>query len=225
MQHESNLMNAYLEAYQIACEKLLKCNTELVCQNSKAGFDKETSTYTLKYFEKECRIKINECIKASVSFVDDVNEFTTTEKVLILHYLINSEPKPLSGRNISFQEVPGGGSIYYSTFKKRAIDPLVKTFSNNISSFLDATSALDGTLEKFGNASSTIYAFPFVPITYVLWQGDEEVSSSGTILFDTSVTHFLPVEDIILAASFGVYKLIGTASQIVRADTQKGQKT
>ena len=47
MQHESNLMNAYLEAYRIACEKLSKCNAEMVCQNSKAIFEIETNTYTL----------------------------------------------------------------------------------------------------------------------------------------------------------------------------------
>jgi hypothetical protein len=127
----------------------------------------------------------------------------------MLHYLINAQPKPLSGKSISFKEVPNGGSIYYSTFKKRAIDPLVKTFSEDLQGFREAAALLEGSAESFGDASTTINAFPFVPVTYVLWQGDEEVSPSGTILFDASVSSFLPVEDIVLAASFGAYKLIG----------------
>lgn len=206
MQQESNLTNAYLDAYKKACKKLTECNAEEVCQNSKAVYDKDTGTYVIRYFDQQYRIR---CKDGSVSFEENPAEPTTTEKVLILHYLIHAQPKPLSGRNISFQEVPNGGSIYYSTFKKRAIDPLVKTFSQDLKSFEAAAAALGGSAESFGDASTTLYAFPYVPVTYVLWQGDEEVPSSGTILFDSSVSCFLPVEDIVLAASFGAYRLIG----------------
>jgi hypothetical protein len=206
MQQESNLTNAYLEAYQKACGKLLDCDAGAVCLNSKAVYEQETETYVVPYFDRKYQVN---CADRSVSFRDNPAEPTTTEKVLILHYLINAQPKPLSGRNISFKEVPNGGSIYYSTFKKRAIDPLVKTFSENLPGLMKSASALGGTAENFGNASTTIYAFPFVPVTYVLWQGDEEIPSSGTILFDSSISYFLPVEDIVLAASYGAYKLIG----------------
>lgn len=206
MEQESNLKNAYLEAYRKACAKLLELDDETVCQNSKALFEKEKATYVIRYFNHTYRIR---CADGSVSFDDNPAEPTTTEKVLMLHYLITAQPRPLSGKNISFKEVPNGGSIYYSTFRKRAVDPLVKTFSEDLESFRKAASELGGTAESFGDASATINAFPFVPVTYVLWQGDEEVSSSGTILFDESVSCFLPVEDIVLAASFGAYKLIG----------------
>lgn len=214
MEQESNLTNAYLEAYKKACGKLLELDAETVCQNSKAIFEKEKETYVIRYFNHSYRIR---CADGSVSFEDNPAEPTTTEKVLMLHYLITAQPKPLTGKNISFKEVPNGGSIYYSTFRKRAIDPLVKTFSEDLESFRGAASALGGIAESFGDSSMTIYAFPFVPVTYVLWQGDEEISSSGTILFDESVSCFLPVEDIVLAASFGSYKLIGAK------DKRKGQ--
>lgn len=210
MQLESNLTNAYLEAYRIACAKLLDMDAETVCQNSKAVFDKETGTYEIRYFNQPYRIR---CAEGAVSFDDDPAEPTTTEKVLMLHYLITAQPKPLTGKNISFKEVPNGGSIYYSTFRKRAIDPLVKTFSEDIQGFREAASNLGGAAENYGDASVTIHAFPFVPVTYVIWQGDEEVSSSGTILFDESVSCFLPVEDIVLAASFGAYRLIGAKNR------------
>lgn len=206
MELESNLTNAYLEAYRKASLKLLELDAETVCLNSKAAYEKETETYVIRYFDQNYRIT---CADGTVSFKDNPAEPTTTEKVLMLHYLIHAEPKPLTGKSISFKEVPNGGSIYYSTFKKRAIDPLVRTFSEKLQSFREASSVLGGSTEGYGDASTTISAFPYVPVTYVLWQGDEEVPSSGTILFDSSVQYFLPVEDIVLAASFGAYKLIG----------------
>lgn len=209
---DSNLENAYFEAYRIACEKLPKLSIEEVCQNTKATFHKTSNAYILKYFDGEYMIDLQ---SGAVSLKDAPNEVTTTEKVLILHYLTNSQPFPLTGRNISFLEIPGGGAIYYSTFKKRTIDPFVKTFSNNIPAFLGAASALSGHSDKLGDASATIFAFPLVPITYVLWQGEDSdtdtpaIASSGTILFDASVSHFLPVEDIVLTTSFGLRKLMG----------------
>ena len=213
MQLESNLMNAYHEAYRIACEKLAKCNAEDVCQNSKAVYERETNAYTISYFGEEYRV---DGVSGAVSLKNAQGEVTMTEKVLLLHYLIHSKPESLSGRNISFMEVPEGGAVYYSTFKKRAIDPLVKVFSDNIPAFKKASLTFNGASGNFGNASTTIFAFPMVPITYVIWQGDDEVASSGTILFDASIPCFLPVEDIVLAASFGTYKLMAKAKSYTK---------
>jgi hypothetical protein len=211
MQQESNLKNAYLEAYRIACEKLLDLDAETVCQNSKASYDKVTSVYTVQFFGQACSIS---CADRAVLFDGDPVDLTTTEKILILHYLINARPKALTGKNISFKEVPNGGSIYYSTFKKRAIDPLVQTFSEDLPGFKEAIRSMRGSEEKYGDASATIHVFPFVPVTYVLWKGDEEVQASGTILFDSSIEYFLPVEDVVLAASFGAYRMIGVKNKM-----------
>jgi hypothetical protein len=67
---------------------------------------------------------------------------------------------------------------------------------------------LDGEKEKYGSASVTIRVLPMVPVTFVLWEGDDELEASGNILFDASVENFLPAEDIVCAGSFGVYELM-----------------
>jgi hypothetical protein len=210
LEQESNLRNAYFEAYRIACEKLAKCNVNEICQNSKAVFERRTNSYTLKYFGAEYNV---DCINGAISLKDSSDEVKITEKVLILHYLINSKPEPLIGRYSSFMEIPAGGSIYYSSFKKRAIDPIVKVFSNNLQTFDKAATYLHGVPANLGSVSTTINVFSMIPITYVIWQGDDEIESSGTILFDASIINFLPAEDIALAASFGSYKLIEKSNE------------
>jgi hypothetical protein len=202
---ESNLTKAYEEAYRLGREKIVRCDPVEVCQNSKAVFEKATNTLVIRYFNAEYRVAWD---SGAVCSQDAPGEPTITEKVLILHYLTHAQPKPLSGKTISFREVPGGGALYYPAFKRRALDPLIKVFGDQISSFKEAAVALSGVPEKYGTVSSTLYAFPFVPITYVLWQGDAELPASGAILFDAAVVHFLPVEDIVLAGSYGAYRLI-----------------
>jgi hypothetical protein len=47
-----------------------------------------------------------------------------------------------------------------------------------------------------------------VSLGLVLWKGDEEFPPEGNILFDSSITGYLPVEDIVILAETVVWKLI-----------------
>jgi hypothetical protein len=205
MEFESNLMNGYKEAYRIACEGLKKKQPEEIAINTGATFDCKNYCLIIKYLNSEYSIS---CSTGEVTNLDSKEQVTVNVKVLILHYLINADGKPLSGNFISFKEISGGGSIYFQTFQKRAIIPLINTFSKDCTSLYYANKKLGGEKDKFGHASVTIKIFPKVPVTYVVWQGDEEVPDSGTILFDESISGYLPTEDIVLAASYGTYELM-----------------
>jgi len=204
MKHESGLLNAYREAYKLSCKRLFECDADVVCQNTKAIFSPDTNTWTVRYFDQECRIRRTE----DSVFFESPEELDITEKVLVLHYLIYAGPAHLTGKPISFKEVPNGGAIYYDTFKKRSIDPLVKVFSGAPEDFKKIADSIGGRTESFGDVSVVIPVLPLVPVTYVIWQGDEEIGPEGTILFDSSVDSFLPAEDVVVAASFGTYRMI-----------------
>jgi hypothetical protein len=205
VEFESNLMNGYYEAYRVAINELTKKDLHEMCLNTNSVYDSLYNSICVKYLNKEYLV---DCETGTVVQKDSEQEVSVTVKILILHYLINAGSRPLTGKMISFKEIPGAGKIYYQTFYKRSIEPLIKTFSNNFEAFINAVEKLNGEKEKYGHISATIKIFPMVPVTYVLWEGDDEVDASGTILFDESVTSFLPEEDIICAASFGVYEMI-----------------
>lgn len=244
MEMESNLLNAYYEAYKIACQRLTLADAHLIAVNSGASYDTAGSSFTLKYLNRLYQINSN---TGEVSFHKQSNgytirggnipevsskkdceerkdcadnkdyaDITLTVKVLMLHYLINASPSPLSGNVISFREIPNGCAVYYSTFYKRAVVPLLNTFSGNAGLLYKAAEKLGGKRDTFGHASVNIKIFPMVPVSYVLWDGDEEVAPAANILFDSSVASFLPGEDIVLAASYGVYELMREARKIMK---------
>jgi hypothetical protein len=43
-----------------------------------------------------------------------------------------------------------------------------------------------------GDLTFRVWPLPRVPISFVLWRGDEEVSGGGTVLFDSTAGHYLP---------------------------------
>jgi len=43
-----------------------------------------------------------------------------------------------------------------------------------------------------GDLAFVVWPLPRVPVTLLLWQGDEDMSDGGTLLFDRSAAHYLP---------------------------------
>jgi hypothetical protein len=211
LEKESNMQDGYRTAYKKACAALAKSDPYQISQSSGATYNKETNRLLLPYLGSDYLIN---CSTGEVERTDDTAPVTTTVKVLMLHYLLNAVKRAPTGKMISFRDVRGGGANYYPTFSKRAIIPLQKTFENNIELLVKASEPLSGVAESFGDASVTLPVFPHVPVTYVIWQGDEEISSSASILFDANINSYLPCEDIVLAASFGVYALMKVAGSL-----------
>jgi hypothetical protein len=52
---------------------------------------------------------------------------------------------------------------------------------------------------------------PRIEVQLVLWQGDDEFPPEGSVLFDASIQHRLPTEDIAVLSGMLVYKLMGIA--------------
>jgi hypothetical protein len=67
----------------------------------------------------------------------------------------------------------------------------------------------------------TINAFSRVPVTIVLWRGDDEFAPDGNILFDANVSDYLPTEDITILCETIVWKLINHLREL---QTLQGQK-
>lgn len=132
------------------------------------------------------------------------------EQVLILHYLAAKGEKKISGRWISFREIPGA-AFYYSAFVKRAVDPLKKTFGKEAGLFVKAAKKLNGKAIDAGNAGFEFNLFPNVFLQLILWEGDDEFLPEANILFYDTIGGILSPEDVAWLAGMLVYRLIALA--------------
>ncbi len=135
------------------------------------------------------------------------------EEILIFHYLENAKGTSLSGEWISFANIPAG-VFYHSVFQKRCKEPLVKFFGSCPDELQTVAGEMRADSIPLGDVAVKIPAFPFVPLALVLWRGDEDFTSEGNILFDGSVTEYLPVEDVVILAETVVWKLIKTGERL-----------
>jgi len=144
-----------------------------------------------------------------ISAASSPEEVPIREKVLILHYFIRAQGTPPANRLITFRELPEG-KVYYPTFLKRTAQPLVNHFGKEPHLLADVAAELGGQSAEYGDAAVTFAAFPCVPVTMVLWQGDEEFAPEGSVLFDAGIADYLATEDVTVLCETITWRLIGS---------------
>jgi len=181
----------YELAYQIASEQLASLtNIEQQCLNSGAHYI-DAGKVSIDYLNQSYLISIS---SAEVSPLTGKETVPIRDVILILHYFIQAKGTPLSHRLVAYRELKAG-SVYAPVFYQRALKPLVDHFGNEPQRLLDTARAMGGQPAQFGDIAVTINAFPRVPITLVLWRGDEEFPPEGNLMFDSTVPDYLTSDD------------------------------
>jgi len=192
-------------ALKLARQKLAGItDIEQQCRKSGARYLPAEKSIILDHLNRSYRINIP---GGEVSLVDSEENVPLRDKILILHYFTRARGTPLSGKMITYKELQEGIN-YYPTFFKRAIDPIINNFKDEPQKLLDAARTLGGHKSDFGDIAVTIDAFPLVPVTIVLWRGDNEFPSEGNILFDSTIPDYLPTEDITILCEVIAWKLV-----------------
>ncbi len=135
---------------------------------------------------------------------------TLTTKIIILHYLIHASGNPVGAALVPYEDIPGCRA-YLPVFERRVVKPLVGAFGYSRDAFSEAGNALGGKEEEYGNASFTLSAFPRLPITFILWEGEEEFPPSVKVLFDQSIHTYLPLEDIVVVSKMATTRILKEA--------------
>ena len=112
----------------------------------------------------------------------------------------------MEGKLISFRELPSG-SIYIGPFTNRAIKPLVSIFGDRPGALAEAAEKIGGQRVEMGDLSVKVPVLPKIPITFLLWEGEDEFTSSGNVLFDASAPSHLDTEDYALLPGLAIWEM------------------
>ncbi len=191
----------YEMAYKLACEQLAGIrDIEVQCRKSGAQYLEidAKKVIVIEYLNQSYLISLPDI---RISLMNSEETVPIEDKILMLHYLISAKGTPLSNRMITYKELPEGAN-YFPNFTQRVIRPLIDHFGKEPHRLVDVAEKLGGSSADYGDAAVTINVFSRVPITFVLWRGDDEFASRGSIIFDSTIPDYLSTEDInVLCAS------------------------
>ncbi len=194
-------------AYGVVKERLAKINIADQCLRSGAECQPD-GTILLKYLNETYKL---DGATADVRLEPSIREVSLRDKILVLHYFSQAKGTLLTGKQITYRDLPGG-LVYYPTFIKRTIKPLADAFGKQDAQVtVNAGKIFAARQGGFGDASLIIEAFPKVPITIVLWVGDDELTPELNILFDSSISDYLESEDVTVVCETITWRLINAA--------------
>ncbi|MDP3880384.1 MAG: DUF3786 domain-containing protein [Dehalococcoidales bacterium] len=202
-----NYEKAYGQADKIARERLAGIDDiEAQCRRSGTEYrvEGDQKSIIVRYLDRPYRISLP---GGEIALVDGAAEVPVRDRILILHYFLRAKGTPLSNNLITLRELPEG-SGYFPTFFNRTSQPILNHFGKNPALLIDASRGMGGYPADLGDTAVTIKAFTYVPITIVLWRGDDEFPAQGSVLFDATISDYLSTEDIVVLCETITWKLI-----------------
>ena len=196
----------YKVAYDYEWKRLQQRDFNKVSKIRNVKYNEEKNEFTIKVFNRDYILNCNdETIRRS----DDNYTPSAETGVMIVNYLSFTETDiHRSNKWVSLKEIPNGGMMFYPAFYKSSIVNLIKTFGEDSKSFKQCAQKLGGKEIKMGDMAFEFEVFPKVFSRVVIWEGDDEIEASATVLFDSSVQFIMHVESIIGLGGYIVNKII-----------------
>ncbi|MEJ5301418.1 MAG: DUF3786 domain-containing protein [Thermodesulforhabdaceae bacterium] len=182
-----------------------------VCQRAKVSFDKTSGAYVVPFLSSSVRCVVKEKV---IEFVEPLpyDRVDFELALVVLHYLIHSEPVDPVGKWVGEKDIPGGNVFFYGPHQLPT-RPLEELFQIDVSYFDRAAQLLGAVRENKGDRAYVFQVFPRVPVLLIFWKGDEEFEPRVVFRFDETITRHFPVLDQIFALSYVVYRHVMAAAK------------
>lgn len=172
-----------------------------ISNQSTIPYDTESNCFKFKIMGREYTIKHPSAELRDVETGEEIKAYTI--KTLILRYLVNSKAVPSFDKDITYKEIPGG-LVYYRNFYNRTILKLAKLFSNELENFKENSLIIGAQILNKGDACCKFEFIDNVFITFVVWQGDDELPASANILFDKNIEYYFNAEDLAVVGDVAI---------------------
>jgi hypothetical protein len=199
-----------------AWEILLTLESKEVQRRAMTLFTPHNSTYKLTCFDQDIQISLSEQDIISSSHLGSflLKELGEYSRLSILRYLVHAKALPLSGNLVKPSDLPGGDFFSKGTHVL-PLDKITARFEYDFDGFINAGKALGGSQIEYGDTSIRLFPFPRVPVTIILWAGDDEFPAKASLLFDSSCTTHMAT-DILWSTAMMTIEMLRFSSTLLR---------
>lgn len=168
-----------------AWEILAAAEPAAVCKNAAVSYD--AAGYGLTSFNAGITVSLTDNTFISKDPAGELllGRLGYFSRLSILWYLTCSKDLGLTGKHIS----PGnlkGGQLFFRGSHVLPLDKLAEKYTDDPEGFIRRGLELGGTQTQHGDAAITLFPLPRIPVTLILWRGDDEFPPRADLLFDSS---------------------------------------
>jgi len=134
------------------------------------------------------------------------------EQLCILAYLINAKDLQIANKLVRAETLPTG-QFFFRGLHKLPTEKLEGAFGQSPELLYETARQFAAEKCEFGDASVQFYILPRVPVTIVIWRGDEEFGARASILFDQTAGEHLLLDALLAGVNIAVKALVKTVTK------------
>jgi hypothetical protein len=199
-------------AHEGLWEQLLKLDTKDTQKRADCRYIREKNQYLVKMLNKKYVIDLKKREIFSDNPDSEQQPADFLEQLCLLAYLINSQDLPLAGVLVRAEELPSG-QFFFRGLHGLPTEKLKSALGSCPKRLYEALSYFDAEKRSFGDASIELRVFARVPLTIVIWRGDDEFDARASILFDRTASSHLPLDALLTVVKLAVDAIVEICGQ------------
>ena len=197
-------------AHEGLWEQLVELDGQETARRAKCQYITNPERYVITLLNTDYVVSFSDRQIFSVQPESEPTSAEFLEQLCILAYLINSKDVPLANRLVR-AETLRGGEFFFRGLHGLPTEKLEEAFGQCPDKLFDVAERFDAERRDFGDASIQLYVLPRIPLTMVIWRGDEEFAARASVLFDQSSADQLPLDALLAAVNLAVDALAKAA--------------
>ena len=194
-------------AHEGLWEQLVGLDGYKTAQRAKCQYLTNPERYVVTMLKTKYIVNLSDREISSVQPDSLLAEAGFLEQLCLLAYLINAQDLPLANKLVR-AEALSGGQFFFRGIHSLPTEKLEQAFGEHPEALHQIAEKFGAKPREFGDASIQLYVLPRIPLTIVVWRGDEEFSVRASILFDQTAAAHLPLDALLAAVNIAVDALV-----------------
>ncbi|MHC4395119.1 MAG: DUF3786 domain-containing protein [Planctomycetota bacterium] len=199
-------------AHKELWEQLVGLDGLKTAERAKCQYLEDPQRYVVTMLNSEYLVNVADRKIFSVGPGSSPKPAEFLEQLCILAYLINAKDLPVANELVKAETLPGG-QFFFRGHHSLPIKKLEKTFGEHPELLYQSSEQFGAKRCGYGDAAIELYILPRVPVTIIVWRGDDEFSARASILFDRTAAAHLLLDALLAAVNLAVKALTGTCGQ------------
>jgi hypothetical protein len=173
--------------------QLDKLDGQKTAQRSKCQYLTGPPRYIISLLNTEYTVNLSDRHIFSTQTGPEPTDAEFLEQLCILAYLINAQDLPPANKFVGPEHLPSG-QFFFRGLHSLPTKKLEEAFGKSPERLYEVSKKLNTKRSEFGDASIELHALPRIPITIIIWRGDDEFEARASILFDQTAGNQLPLD-------------------------------
>jgi len=192
-------------------EQLVRLDGYKTAQRAKCQYLSNPERYVVTMLKTEYVVNLSDREISSVQPDSLPAEAGFLEQLCLLAYLINAQDLPLADKLVRAEALPGG-QFFFRGIHNLPTGKLEEAFGEQPETLHRIAQQFGAKRCEFGDTSIELYVLPRIPLTIVIWRGDEEFDARASVLFDQTAAAHLPLDALLAAVNLTVEALVNASA-------------